>query len=315
MKIPAFIPLLFSVCIAGSLIRAKNVGAEFIDTMEFGLHSGLRLDQIDWNIAGNLAGKDPNVLSELVWKDLEIRQLGLTAKLAVGNEIADYRTYIRGTVDYGWITDGTVRDSDYNGDNRTQEDGRWLSATQDDNVLDGSLGLGFEKKYWRDRCTLGWLGGYSYHEQNLRLSRGMQLIPTRNPIPGLDSTYENKWSGPFAGLDLELRPSPHFSLFVSVEYHWSNYKAQANWNLRNDLAHPVSFRHEADQAEGVVGTLRGRYRFNNGWLFDLAFEYRDFSARDGIDRTFFANGTTQTTKLNEVNWQSSATTVGFTYRF
>ena len=315
MKTLFTILLLFSVSIADSMLLARNAGAGFIDTMEFGLHAGLRRDQIDWNIGGNLAGQYINVLSELDWEDLEIWQLGGTGKLALGSNTAAVHPYIRGSLDYGWITDGTARDSDYGGNDRTMEIARWVSDTDDDNVFDASIGLGFERKFWQESFTLGLLGGYSYHEQNLRLSNGEQRIPVNQPISGLDSTYDSKWHGPFVGIDLELRPSPRFSLLGSVQYHWSDYEGEANWNLRDDFAHPVSFRHDADNADGVVGTLRGRYLFSNNWAFDLAFVYRDFSARDGIDRTYLADGTTVDSKLNDANWQSSAINAGFTYKF
>ena len=218
-------------------------------------------------------------------------------------------------MDYGWVADGTVRDSDYHGSGRTLEYSRSNSTVGDDDVLDGSIGLGFEKSYWRNRCTLGWLGGYSYHEQNLRLTNGVQLFPAVAPISGLDSTYKSKWYGPFAGIDLEIRPFPKLSLLGSAEYHWADYEAKANWNLRKDFAHPVSFRQVADRANGVVGTLRGRYLFTNGWAFDLTFEYRDFAARDGINQAYLADDTTAVSKFNEANWKSYTTSAGLTCRF
>jgi len=308
------LPFFLLIC-TGFLFFPRKAYADYLDTLEFDLHGGYRLDQLDWNIDGNLGGQYVNVLSELDWKDLEIWQVGVTGKLAVGNDTAEYLTYIRGSLDYGWIMDGTVRDSDYHANNRTMEISRSESKTGDDNVLDGSIGLGFEKRYWQNRCTLGWLGGYSYHEQNLRLTDGVQLFPAYAPILGLDSTYESKWYGPFAGIDLELRPLPQFSLLGTIEYHWSYYKGRANWNLRTDFAHPVSFRHEAKHAGGIVGTLRGRYFFNNAWAMDLTLDYTDFSAEDGINQAFLSDGNTAASRLNEVNWKSYSTTFGVAYRF
>jgi hypothetical protein len=171
----------------------------------------------------------------------------------------------------------------------------------------------------RDRCIIGLLGGYSYHEQNMRLTNGVLLLsnstPVNIPINGLNSTYESSWQGPFAAVDLELHASPHFSILGTAEYHWPDYEGEANWNLNTNFAHPVSFRHEADTGEGVIGALKGSYLVGNGWELDLTFEYRDFSVSDGIARTFLADGSFLTTKLNEANWQSSAFTIGFTYRF
>jgi opacity protein-like surface antigen len=314
MKKKLTILLFISVGIVGQMLGAENISAESMNTTELGLHAGYRIDQIDWNIAGDQTGQNPNILSELKWEDLEIWQVGVTGKLRLGTKTA-YTPFIRGSVDYGWITDGTAHDSDYEGNNRTMLEGQWISATEDETVFDTSLGVGFDKNFWQNRFILALLVGYSYHEQNLRLTDGMQLFPDSSPINGLNSTYDIQWHGPFAGIDVELRPSPRFSLLGSVEYHWSDYEGEANWNLRDTLAHPVSFRHEADSADGVVTTLKGRYLFSNNWTFDLAFEYRDFSAKDGIDLTFWADGTNTPTKLNEANWQSSGITIGMTYSF
>jgi len=294
----------------------RHANAEFIDRMEFGLHSGYRLDFIDWNIAGNLGGQDINGLSEMDWNNLEIWQVGGSGKLAVGNDVTDYHTYIRASLDYGWLTEGgRVRDSEYSSNNPRMEIFRSNSGVADNDVFDASIGLGFEKKYWQNRFVLGWLGGYSYHEQNLRTSGTIQSLSLNAPINVLDSTYENKWYGPFAGIDLELHPHPRFSLLGTAEYHWADYEGQADWNLRNDLAHPLSFENQADSADGLVGTLTGRYLFTNGWTIDLSFNYRNFSATDGVARTFFANGDATNNKLNEVKWKSYATSLGLTRKF
>jgi len=312
-----FAPLLYCIIFMAGLITtvSQKAGADTIDTLEFGLNAGFRVDQIDWNIAGNLAGQDIDVLSDMDFKDLNIWQVGARGKLAVGSNHVDYRTYIRGALDFGWLTDGAGRDSDFHGNNRTNEVSRSFSDIKGNNVFDGSIGLGFEKDYWQGRCTLGWLGGYSYSEQDLHLTNGRQLLPTGATIPNLDSTYTSKWHGPFVGLDLELRPWRHFSLLGSAEYHWVDYEAKADWNLREGLAHPVSFKHEANNGDGVVLALRGRYQFNSGWDLDLIFDYRDFSVKDGTDRTTLADGTSTSGRLNEANWTSYTTSVGLTHRF
>jgi len=316
MKKVCTILLLFSAGMAGPPFFARNAAAELFNTMEAGLHAGFRLDQYDWNIAGSPAGQNPNVLSELDWDDLEIWQLGINGKLGIGTGTAAYLPYIIGSIDYGWITDGSVRDSDYGGDNRTMEYSRSLSVTEDDSTLDFSIGFGLEKKFRQDLLTLGILGGYSYHEQNLRITNGVQVIPNYGPFPGLNSTYASKWYGPFAGINFELQPKPHFSLYGSVEYHWSDYEAEADWNLIDLFAHPVSFRHESEEADGVVITLGGSYQFRSSWTLDLAYIYRDYTASDGIEVTFWADGSPPTpTKFNEANWQSSAINLGLTYRF
>jgi len=316
MKKTFTILLLFSACITGPIMAAPEADAEFIDTMELGLRGGYRIDQFDWNIAGyNQSGQYVNILSELDWEDLESWQLGASGKLVFANNAGSIRVYSRGSIDYGWITDGSLRDSDYDGNDRTLESYRFISDTKDDNVFDISIGLGLERNFWQDRFTLGLLGGYSYHEQNLRLTNGAQVIPVISPIPGLNSTYDARWKGPLAGVDLELRPVPQVSLYGSLEYHWLDYEAEADWNLRTDWAHPLSFRHEANEADGIVLSLKGSYLLQNNLALDLAYVYQDFSTGAGTDVTFLADGTSIVTRFNEANWQSSAFTLGVTYSF
>jgi hypothetical protein len=94
--------------------------------------------------------------------------------------------------------------------------------------------------------------GYSYNQQNLIISDGFQTISTPGfahpggPFPGLASTYETEWVGPWLGLDLIAPVNEKITLSAGFEYRWTSNKAEANWNLRGDLAHPTSFEHSAD---------------------------------------------------------------------
>lgn len=295
--------------------------AEFTESLEWGLHAGYRVDTLDFNLAGNLAGANPNILSELTWDDLEIYQVGVAGKVAVGNKKVDYLTCIRASLNYGWIQDGRNQDSDYLGDNRTLEFSRTNSLTADDHVWDASIGIGLQRKFHQKRLAIALLGGYSYHEQNLRLTQGRQTISPSpeviplGPIAGLDSTYQAGWRGPWAGIDLEFSPFPRFSLLGTFEYHWALYKAEADWNLRQDLAHPLSRRHEASGARGLLFKATGRYFLTGRWALDLSASYQDWEAKNGTDTIYFADGSTTAVKLNQVHWQSSTAALALVYRF
>lgn len=295
--------------------------AEFTESLEWGVHAGYRLDTLDFNIAGNLAGTGPNILSELSWDDLEIYQVGIAGKVAVGNATVDYLTCVRSSLDYGWIQDGRNQDSDYLGDNRTLEFSRANSLTADDHVLDASAGIGLQRKFHQNRLAIALLGGYSYHEQNLRITQGLQAISPGSgvvplgPIAGLNSTYQAVWHGPWAGIDLEFSPFPRFSLLGTAEYHWARYKAEADWNLRQDLAHPVSRRHEASGARGVVLKAGGRYFLTSRWALDLFAGYQGWEAENGTDTIYFVDGSSTAVRLNQVHWQSASATLGLVYRF
>lgn len=282
---------------------------------DLGLIAGYRVDDLDWTIAGNLNGTNPNIVSELTWSDLESYQLKLG-----GKGIIERVLYLRGSAALGWVLSGEVQDSDYLGDNRTQEFSRSMNSADDGTLFDATFAFGYPFRLASDRLRLVPIVGFSYSEQNLTMKNGVQVIsePPQGqplgPFEGLDSTYDTKWYGPWVGVDLSLKASDKIILFAGVEYHWADYKAEANWNLRTDLAHPISFEHEAD-GTGFLITAGGDYVFTRPWSLGLELSYQDWSTDAGIDRQFNADGTIAATRLNEVNWESLAIMLRLTYRF
>ncbi len=291
----------------------EHKGRQLEGELEAGI--GYRHDNLDWNIAGNSSGTNPNVLSELEWSDLEIIQIKLQARAVVNR-----RFYLRALVDYGWIYDGQNRDSDYAADNRTAEFSRSLNLTEDDQVWDASLGLGWLFTFGTDYCRLAPMLGYSIHKQNLRITDGFQVIPPTGAFAGLDSTYKARWNGPWIGFDLIFgtpakRKQGHETRFVmSAEYHLADYYAEADWNLRDDFQHPKSFEHETD-GRGLVLGAQWLFGFRSNWDFSLSGRYRKWETDSGVDRVFMTNGSRSETMLNEVNWESFELMAGVNYRF
>ncbi len=293
---------LFSVV----LLLAGNVSAEMGASFVF--NNGYRSDDLDWNIAGDSAGNNPNILSELAWSDLKIYQLQ-----AEGKVIFEW-LYLRGSIGYGWILDGDNQDSDYDGDNRTLEFSRSNNNSNNGNVMDASVGVGYPFEPGPDWLKIAPLVGYSLHEQNLTLTDGFQTIPATGSFSDLNSTYDTKWKGPWAGIDLSIEASRRLALFGSFEYHWADYDAEGNWNLRSDFAHPKSFEHDAS-GKGIVVSAGGSYAIDKDWLINANVGYQEWSTDAGTGRTFFADGTTSGTRLNEVNWSSYSAMLGIMLSF
>jgi len=172
------------------------------------------------------------------------------------------------------------------------------------------------------------VAGFSYHEQNLTIKDGNQtlndpdstpssltgLIPAVGPITGLNGTYETSWRSGWLGVDVGYMPAPFFELHGAVELHAGKYEAEADWNLRSDLQHPQSFRHTSDKAAGVVTSVGMRAGGPN-LFFAVDFQYQKWRVEDGLDRTYFSDGTIGVTKLSEVNWETSTINAGVTVRF
>ena len=273
---------------------------------------GMRQDDLVWNI-GYAGG--PNILSELSWDDVESIQIKGRADLTMYDHFV-----LDGMFAYGDVYDGTNQDSDYLGDFRTYEFSRSTNDSKGDNVMDFSLGAGYRlffdvppKEFFFKKLQLTFLGGYSYHEQNLKMTNGYQVIPASGYFSGLDSTYKTEWEGAWLGVDLKAIRKD-FTAFLRFEYHWADYYGYGNWNLRTDFAHPKSFEHFSD-AYGRVLTLGGDYAFTENLSVNLTFDMQDWTAERGIDRTNFVDGTSSDIDLNVANWESFATMLGLTYYF
>jgi len=271
------------------------------------LSNGYRTDNFNFNIAGDINGKNPNILSELSWQNLKIYQI--SGRLTVDTD----SLYARTSVGWGWIFSGTMQDSDYNGDNRTQEFSRSINQPGG-NVMDTSVGVGYPFRLREDSVLIAPLVGYAYDRQQLEITNGNQTIPNSGPFAGLDSTYHAQWWGPWLGFDLAFAEDEHITWRGSFEYHWASYRATDNHNLRADLQHPESFVHTASGG-GVTGSLGLDWALSEQWILALEADFISWSTRPGIDESFFSNGTVGTTRLNEVNWNSWAFALGIKRRF
>ncbi len=287
--------------------------------LEMGLHAGYRHDKFNWNIANS--GGSPNILSELTWKDLQIYEVK-----ASGDVIFPNAFVIDGSGAYGEITKGKNQDSDYAGDDRTAEFSRSNNRSDDGQTADLSAGLGYRlnineyTNFWDvNSLFVTPLAGYSYHKQNLQATDGVQTLSTPGitralgPFDGLNSHYDAEWQGPWVGFKLEGALKRLYGL-IRFEYHWVNYYAQGDWNLRDDLQHPRSFEHSG-RGDGIILGLGCSYALTDSWSLDFDWDFKTFSIEGGVDRVFPANSQVLEQRLNEVNWNSWTAMLGTTYRF
>jgi opacity protein-like surface antigen len=138
-------------------------------------------------------------------------------------------------------------------------------------------------------------------------------LPATGAFLNLNSTYNARWFGPWAGADAAYRFG-NFTLNGTAELHYAFYTADADWNLRNDFQHPKSFEHRATGV-GFVWGAGLEYAFTGNISVSGNFEYQLWQATDGTDKTFFVNGTPRDTKLNEVNRDSIGGNIALKYTF
>ncbi len=274
---------------------------------EFYASTGYRKDDLNWSISG--INGTPNILSELEWEDIEIATINIGTTLYFQpNWLLNF------DFSYGHIFDGDNQDSDYFGNNRTLEFSRSNNSADKGSVIDASIHAGYQ---WSAQQNIYLIPkvGFSYHSQFFNMTDGFQTIPARGAFSGLDSNYDATWMGPWVGIESQFKINQKFKMGLNFEYHYAFYNATANWNLRADFAHPESFTHEAE-GYGLVGNINGQYQVSNDLLLTLSMKYQDWQAdRNGVDKTFFSNGTSLETGFNGVNWKSFGANIGLAYQF
>ena len=280
---------------------------------------GQRKGELRWNIASDASGnKTPNILSELTFADLSIFEIqgGVDIRFNQGM-LQNFR--IEGNIKSGTNSDGLVTDSDYDGDNRTEEYSRSESSPDGSTTFDGKFIIGYEMQ-WSEHIVITPLVGYRYNRQSLKMKDGEQILDTRpvalslGPFSSeLNSTYEAEWNSAIFGLDTQYRTRKH-QLSLRLEFTLSDYYAEANWNLRSDFAHPKSFAH---WARGTGNNIEFKYQYNVTPLFSLWVSYRleDWTTNEGDDVVYFSDGEKAGTQLNEVVWESTAQSAGFSLNF
>lgn len=275
---------------------------------EYSLSAGYRKDNLSWSIANGAV----NVASEVSWKNTVIAQLRAAGKLNLGSD-----WLIRGIYTTGAVKSGNNQDSDYAASDRTHEYSRSNNKTGGA-VRDVSIGLGRNFRLFGlesgRALHVAPLAGLSIHQQTLTMYDGNQTVPANGAISGLNNSYATQWKGSWFGMDALLGLGGNLSLNSTMEYHWVDYSAEADWNLRSDFAHPVSFRHVA-RGNGTLVSVGASYRFSRNLLMDTSFERQQWRTYAGYDQTNFSSGATGYYTLNPVSWDSTAFLLGAVYQF
>ena len=293
-----------------------------IDKWEYklDLDYGIRYDQLSWDIAGNLAGTGPNVISDLTWSNVGFHETRLGFRF-----IGDDTWYLKGYTSKGWGFTGTNQDSDYNGDNRSLEYSRSLSDSDRSSAEDFSIAIGQQIRI-DNRIGITPLVGFSSQRQTFTMTNGNQTICNAGgsplscssglgPIAGLASTFTTHWRGPWLGLDLRFATAKRWTTYAELEYHYSYYDAEGNWNLRSDLKHPKSFGQTA-RGQGTHMGIGMSYALPTpNSFFNVGFKQSRYSTRAGVHDFYLANGNVSSQRLNGVNWSSSTITVGITSQY
>lgn len=328
-QIPLRLSLVFAIFPACFLAVAMFCSAAQADSGERWEQDPLELDvnagigfyqgELQWSIASDISGTvTPNILSELTYADIEYETFETDGTLRFNRGFLSgfqLEAYFLA----GEASGGRNQDSDYDGDNRTQEYSRSYSEAKGSEITRVESIIGYRIKL-SENLTIIPKMAYAYNEQHLKMTRGVQVIDTRThalslgPFDGnLNSTYTAEWEGLWFGGALQWRVPKHL-LSLELQAHWLDYYAEANWNLRDDFAHPVSFAHWSE-ASGFRWALQYQYYFHTRFSAWLNISGESFEADPGRDVVYFADGSRGATRLNGVTWDSSGYALGVAINF
>jgi hypothetical protein len=249
---------------------------------------GQTREDLTWSIAGNIEGTSPNIYSELIWTDLQGTPFKFDAKWNFWKSFL-----LRTRLAHLNITSGKVRDTDYEGDNRTLPvfDVTVKSDIGSITSFTGEAGYRILKG---KTFQLNAYAGYTSTRQHLFL-----VDPDGQFDKRLRSTYDPEWYGAVASLEANIFLSKVISVSPQFSYHQITFRSTANWNLIESFRHPVSFEHRA-KGFGIEGAVQVQFHINDevGFFFDG--NYSEWQTGKGTDILYLADGTIQHTQLNGV---------------
>ena len=258
----------YFLILSSTLVASVNAFANqtLLVPVDVSLGFSERKDSLNWNIAGSTI----NILSELEWNQLQIKQIQANATLHLPQHLNLAIDIQRGSIHSGENTD-----SDYNGNNRTLPFSRAKSRGGGD-VNDWSIGVGKEMKLTetvRIMPSVGW----SQHQQNLTMTQGFQVIPEDEPFygafGGLNNRYDAEWKGLWLGIASQFALAQQWTLSTDLKYHRVDYAADANWNLRKEFMHPLSFEHQA-KGVGVEAAVAVSYPMSTHTKLQFLMRYQ-----------------------------------------
>jgi hypothetical protein len=152
------------------------------------------------------------------------------------------------------------------------------------------------------------------------MSEGVQVISIPpwslrplGPIADLDSSYTTNWLNIWVGLDVVYRVASRVNVGAAVSVHPSLYYALADWNLRTDYAHPVSFVHRA-LGLGLCAELSVDIELSRRLLLEGRCGLDYWFGGPGVEETYSAAGYSVETRLNEAVWRSAQFFLGTVLR-
>jgi len=254
-----------------------------------------------WSIAGNIHGKNPNIYSELIWKNLNGSALQLHAKYNILERVVLEAQYSKFS-----ILRGRATDADYQEDNRINP---VFNATLKSNQGNTSAFLaGFGYRIFQNNKYQVITGlGYGENRQFLFLLDNKEVEEGEQQ---LNTTYKTSWRGVFISLEPQINITEKTKLTNRFNYHQVKYTGTADWNLIEEFQHPVSFEHTA-KGYGIENRLELSLKMTSKISAHISGNYYYWETGAGIDKLYLLNGDIKHTRLNGAERKGGGVGLGF----
>jgi hypothetical protein len=264
---------------------------------------GFQQSRFDWSIAGNANGTNPNILSELIWKNLKGASYGLDIKYNITKRFG-----VKVSNQYSSISKGEAEDTDYADDNRQSAFYFDLLNANKGYFYNGNLQFSYQL-FTFEQFNINPIIGISYNQQKFYL-----LESANNPDSrGLNSTYEARYKGFDFGSEFVFN-TKRFSLSATILAGFYRYSAKANWNLIPDFAKPISFTHKANSFS-LSGDINLSVPLNKTLSVEADYKINNINTYSGVDKAYFNNRNTEETQFNGASFRKNAVFLGLKFDF
>jgi len=291
-----------------------------VDTPRYTLILGSRAWISQGRSAHNIANfGGPNVRSELTYSGLNSQVAQISGDLIVRQIPYVKRLVASVSLGYGPLGSGTLRDQDWNGNNRTLPISDQTSNVTDGHVAHASLDVGWRPLEWRWMENplpggLDLLVGYQFWQEEYATTgvivNGVQI----NTRPAITQT--NAWNsfrvGSRAFVPLHSYIALRGSAFLIP---WTHYQSDDVHHQRPALNQDLSFCSIATGGLGVQLEGALLVRLWRGLNAEAGYAYWDIKSGSGTLEQFNASGSSATAPLNQENTRRQGVFFGLNYVF
>ncbi len=282
-----------------------------------------------WGISGNVS----SVLPNHSWGSrLDFNNSDSNITVIGGKLRFDKRLAIKASYGAGDINKGSVRDRDWITVPGLNDYNRLVSESIEDGGGDTSIfeiGADILLTGLDSSSNIYLYLGYFFYEDYINITNGIQTVsdntyfdasdtywsnwgfnPVGSSYPALSSTYKFSWEFLKLGVNVQFEKE-RFAFEAGGNYlYLSSYKGDGFWNLR-----PLNFVHESDNGYGFDGSLKVSYRvYGSAWL-SLGYRYFKLKAEDGLDTTYFSDGSVATALFDDAESERKGPVLYFDWSF